>query len=107
MSNENTFDNWLSQQLRDGEDYIEDGGFTELVMASLPAQPFVQPATTSRWPTILGALLSTIFVMWFFPVGYIVESVFFANISLFTLAAAGVAFSVVASAAALVANQRV
>jgi len=107
MANNDAFDHWLSQQLREAEDYIEDNGFAEQVMAQLPSQPLLARRKTNRWPTVLATLFSGLIVMWLFPVGYVVESVFFTHVSLFTLALAGVALTTVTGAFAIFANQRV
>jgi hypothetical protein len=107
MANNDAFENWLSQQLRDADDYIDDNGFTDAVMEKLPAKPLFAPQKTSRIPTLLALLFSSALVISVFPVGYVVESVFFTQVSFFTLALAGVAFSTLTGAFAIFANKHV
>jgi len=102
------FDRWLSQQLGEAESYLDDDGFTASLMAKLPEQPLLQPTkTSSRWPVAIAALLSTVLVLWLFPVAYVVETLLFANVSILTLIGIGVVAAITASAAALFMDQRV
>lgn len=102
------FDTWLSQQLGEAESYLDDAGFTAAVMAKLPPQPLLQTSKTrSRWPVAIAAVLSTLLVLWLFPVTYVVESLLYANVSILTLIGIGVVAAITASAAALFADQRV
>lgn len=102
------FDTWLSQQLSEAEPYLDDAGFTAGVMAKLPAQPLLQTSTQrSRWPVAIAAVLSTLLVLWLFPVTYVVESLLYANVSVLTLVGIGAIAAISASAAAIFADQRV
>ncbi|HEY7883313.1 MAG TPA: hypothetical protein VIC08_00015 [Cellvibrionaceae bacterium] len=49
--NPDKFDNWLQQAMNDDEQYLIDNGFTERVMAALPAEPTVseRKVTALSW----------------------------------------------------------
>ena len=108
MHKHDEFDAWLSQQMSEAESYLDDAGFTASVMARLPAQPLLQTnRKSSRWPVAIATVLSTILVLWLFPVTYVVESLLYANISMVTLIGIGAVAAIGASAAAIFADQRV
>lgn len=108
MHKDDNFDAWLSQQLSEAESYLDDNGFTAKVMANLPAQPLLsQPSSSSRWPVAIAAVLSSLLVLWLFPVTYVVESLLYANVSALTLIGIGALAAISASAVAIFADQRV
>ncbi|HEY7884601.1 MAG TPA: hypothetical protein VIC08_06585 [Cellvibrionaceae bacterium] len=52
--NPDKFDNWLQQALADSDDYLDDNGFTEQVMAALPAEPTVSERKVTVLSWVVG-----------------------------------------------------
>jgi len=65
--NPDKFDNWLQQALVESEDYLADNGFTERVMAALPAEPTVseRKVTVLSWVVgIIAAIVAALPLPW-------------------------------------------
>lgn len=101
------FDTWLRQELQHSEPYIDDDGFCEQVMASLPA-PRNRRVTERRYNFLqYGAvLLSSGIVAWNFPLGAMIDQLMSQSISLYSLIAVGLLGSTIATGAGLVALKR-
>lgn len=67
MRDEHDFDQWLQQELKRNADYVNDDGFTDGVMAAIPAQPSRTWPFTVAWTLcalLTGALALALFPGW-------------------------------------------
>ena len=74
-------------------------------MAMLPARPILLESANYNWVIYLVTVLSSMLVAMVFPVGYVIESLFFSTMTLGNLLLAGLALGAVASVAALQQNR--
>ncbi len=58
--NPDKFDTWLQQTLHESDDYLPDNGFTEGVMAALPAPPAVSERRERLLTWAVGAAAATV-----------------------------------------------
>lgn len=60
------FEQWLTEQLHDRQPYLEDKGFSDQVMAAVPAAPRIRHLRPLIWATLL-ALGCVIIMLALFP----------------------------------------
>lgn len=99
------FDRWLGQQLQFNEPHLDNDGFCERVMASLPVSSKRSERRATRFQ--YGAVVvSSAIVAWQFPFDQVFMEAVQQSISLYSLVGVGVLASLAAMTGGIVAARR-
>lgn len=93
------FDTWLREELHSRQTYLEDEGFSDRVLAAVPARPATDRLRPYLWSLLL-ALAATLLTLWLFPGWSWLLSVLaaFITLPLMTLLMIGAVMSLVMAA---------
>jgi hypothetical protein len=99
------FDTWLSQQLRVSEPHVDNDGFCERVMSSLPVPRKRSERRASRFQYAAVVAASAI-VVWQFPFDQVIAQAIQQSISLYSLVGLGILTSLVTMTGGILAVRR-
>ncbi|AWF80876.1 hypothetical protein BTJ40_08695 [Microbulbifer sp. A4B17] len=103
--NDQEFDAWLSEQLQFNEPHLDNDGFCDRVMASLPAQS-KRSKRRSSYSQCIAVAAALGIIAWQFPFSEVVAEVASQSISLYNLVGVGLLSSLAVMTGGIFAARR-